>query len=463
MERGGTTLDLSGPEMVACLAVGECWPDVSSPLLVSLEEVMYDTEGKGRQPTGEELAGLREKGLVSREDPPRLNEGLQRALWVLADPTVKIGACFGNADTLGAGGYYARRNGREDELVMYLRQESGNHLLSFFHSPRSLAEAADRQVGFAPVSHVPQFALEASFKEYVVLLALMDARRTRYLEAMLQRRPAGPDEFIAEAVRPMLDRSETHHDIRWLVPLLQITAPIPAQVADEEIAPLLERLASRGYLQPGDTIPGAYRFHPQLEDLVGSFLTLVSFFYLGLARLQPSEEAWETTNFAAFRSLDTLWVVDYLDLQAADPRVQVFASSDLDLRQALAALLSESGLGGQKCPACGSALVAEEVCLQCGARVPRPAPAAPAAAPAPATPAPQAVAAGPLPQAVPAGPPPQAGPVCPSCGAVLAPAARFCNHCGAQISAPPAPACRACGAPMAPGQRFCTRCGAQVG
>jgi hypothetical protein len=50
---------------------------------------------------------------------------------------------------------------------------------------------------------------------------------------------------------------------------------------------------------------------------------------------------------------------------------------------------------------------------------------------------------------------------CAACGAVLAPAQRFCTQCGAKRAAP-APVCAKCGASVQPGQRFCTHCGTRV-
>src|SRR5688572_216319 len=49
--------------------------------------------------------------------------------------------------------------------------------------------------------------------------------------------------------------------------------------------------------------------------------------------------------------------------------------------------------------------------------------------------------------------------VCRSCGATLAPDARFCASCGAAAEA----GCASCGAPLAEGARFCSACGTPVG
>lgn len=58
---------------------------------------------------------------------------------------------------------------------------------------------------------------------------------------------------------------------------------------------------------------------------------------------------------------------------------------------------------------------------------------------------------------------------CPSCGASLAPSAKFCNHCGGAVAHTPAPVitpagprCPACQSAVAPGAHFCASCGAAV-
>ncbi|MEW5889500.1 MAG: zinc ribbon domain-containing protein [Pseudomonadota bacterium] len=56
----------------------------------------------------------------------------------------------------------------------------------------------------------------------------------------------------------------------------------------------------------------------------------------------------------------------------------------------------------------------------------------------------------------PSGTPTAAGAQCPSCGALTAAAARFCQQCGTALVAA---ACATCGASMPPGAKFCGSCG----
>jgi len=48
--------------------------------------------------------------------------------------------------------------------------------------------------------------------------------------------------------------------------------------------------------------------------------------------------------------------------------------------------------------------------------------------------------------------------VCPGCGILLVPGARFCSSCGTAV-APPTAGCPGCGAPVQSGDRFCASCG----
>lgn len=56
--------------------------------------------------------------------------------------------------------------------------------------------------------------------------------------------------------------------------------------------------------------------------------------------------------------------------------------------------------------------------------------------------------------------------VCPACGALVAPGAKFCSGCGAAVAAEEAvagePVCPACGKQLRAGARFCNACGTKI-
>lgn len=54
------------------------------------------------------------------------------------------------------------------------------------------------------------------------------------------------------------------------------------------------------------------------------------------------------------------------------------------------------------------------------------------------------------------------GPFCSACGTLNTPAARFCQACGARLSASAGATCARCGASALPGDRFCDECGAAL-
>ena len=77
-------------------------------------------------------------------------------------------------------------------------------------------------------------------------------------------------------------------------------------------------------------------------------------------------------------------------------------------------------------------------------------------------PVPPPMRPGPPPYAPPSPPQYQAG-ICPHCGIVVRPGARFCQGCGQPVaSAGQPPECPHCGAALRPGGRFCPRCGNSV-
>lgn len=107
------------------------------------------------------------------------------------------------------------------------------------------------------------------------------------------------------------------------------------------------------------------------------------------------------------------------------------------------------------CPSCGASMPSEAAfCDQCGTRLPRREPGAPAA---------------------------DMGVRCQNCGTPAGPGQVYCEQCGASLapspaqapappasapapsaSAPALQACPSCGAAIAPGERFCTSCGLQL-
>jgi len=141
-----------------------------------------------------------------------------------------------------------------------------------------------------------------------------------------------------------------------------------------------------------------------------------------------------------------------------------------------------------KCPNCGNITQDDAVfCDQCGARIDKPAEAAPTA-PAPVAPTatepPTPQPSAPAPAAAPQ-PATAAGSICPSCGASNTPGEMFCAECGTPLEAPqpspaaaeapqapPAPAapaaspggnqCPVCGAQLTGDDAFCFACGADL-
>jgi hypothetical protein len=460
MEEGVISLELNTQEIMAALSVGQLWPQVPSPLMVSLREALWEAGDKGWDPAPDALGRLRERGIVSPGDPPGLTADMQRALSTLVEPTAKIITCFGTSDTVGVGRYFGCGAGANDALVLYQDQEEEKHLLSFFHSSWGFLKLADQYTGFAPPQQVPDLTAEMSFAEYAVLLGLIDAQRTAYLEAMLHRQPPPERGFTPEEVQTMLLQGQSHHDIRWLVPLLDITAPLPVELSNEQVAPLLEQLAGRGYVRSRAEQPATYRIHPDLSILSESLLSLLSFFYFGLSSFQPRDEQWVDTHFAVLRGLDALWIVDYVDLAGPTPMVKIGASSPDELKEAMSQLFAdlEGRAGTATCATCGAALQSGQVfCTQCGSAVTGSLLRADELGPLSMQELQESMTELLTDEAA-----SESLAMCPDCGAPLTAEASFCVRCGRSIGEPSARTCQTCGAQLIPENKFCTQCGATV-
>ncbi|MDD3192554.1 MAG: zinc ribbon domain-containing protein [Oscillospiraceae bacterium] len=56
----------------------------------------------------------------------------------------------------------------------------------------------------------------------------------------------------------------------------------------------------------------------------------------------------------------------------------------------------------------------------------------------------------------------QAQYLCPSCGYENGEGVKFCQECGARLTAPPSGICPSCGVEIVPGAKFCRECGAKL-
>ena len=367
-----TILMLQTDELKAALALEGLWPDLASPLTSSLGLATTGEQEERLPPLPEVVARLRQSGVVTEGQSPRLTESFGRALHALAMPTERVVTCFGTSEALGAGRYFSRGLAGGDGLVFYRPGEDEMHHISFFHASESLLDSLDAYIGFAQVHSSPGSAMEMTISEYVTLLGLVDAHRTRSLEAMLRRERPSDWAVTAEDVRTMLRQEQVHHDLQWLVPLTELTMPVPAAMGDEDIISTLASLVERGYLTVAGTGTDGYRFHEHFSVLLQSLLSLVSFFFFGITRWRPDDAVWVDTYFTAFRSLLALWVVDYLDAESDSPMVRISTTDCAGLREALSELLTSAPAQpvARYCTQCGAELKAGAgFCTNCGARV----------------------------------------------------------------------------------------------
>jgi hypothetical protein len=124
--------------------------------------------------------------------------------------------------------------------------EGGGLRLSVPWAPEALAQAAAKLVLAELPIPVDPFSAELSLAGLTALMAAVDVLRVARFMALLQRRVEVASRFTLAELRRQLDLGLTHHDARWSVTLLRLTAPGAAFAAGEVLGAGLHDLARAG-------------------------------------------------------------------------------------------------------------------------------------------------------------------------------------------------------------------------
>ncbi len=288
-------------------------------------------------------------------------------------------------------------------------------------------------------------------EQFWALTALADAYRAAILRRRLAREGGRPLGVTGREVVSAWETGLGSPNPGWSVSLFSMLvadrvprdfqARIPQVLTSMVRADLLERLSDEG----SDPLAETYMFGEGIALLCQGLSTPTVNF--GLAVQRQREDRIETTVLGGWRTRGGIAVADLSQMDAG--RVDVLLAGPHFVVRLVEATL-EPPVVDEPRPAFTMETRFGPEALLAGLR------ALPAAPARPAAPAPAA--------ATPTGPGAAPGSACASCGANLAPGARFCPVCGkpAQPAAPPAApvgACPKCGARNAAGARFCRECG----
>jgi hypothetical protein len=173
------------------------------------------------------------------------------------------------------------------------------------------------------------FTLELRTIEFCTLVGLVDAHREWTLQSLLQRLPLPELRYDARTIYTALERSAPSGDRRWLGALAQALSPFGLRLNDEQCAWGLGRLARRGLLKQEKE---GWSLSPSTQALCVALSTPLAYCALHARRLAGPRQ-WAQEQISAVRCLNSLWLMEYLDLHTQQPmvRLRAVSSDEADL------------------------------------------------------------------------------------------------------------------------------------
>lgn len=375
---------LSDGEMTALLNMAGIRPGKASPLA--------QINGKSEP---DAARALRQAGLIDANSRP--TPGCLECLNVLASPVTEIGLVWGNPDGVSLSKVYAAAG--SDRLVSFTGANGSNHL-SFFLSPTDVSDLIAEKTVQPEIKDAPDLSFETIPEAAPVIFAVLDAYREAQLKAALERRQSFEVKIDPEEINRVIQEAKMEMNLAWYAPAGNIAMPQDSAVTAAAISEGINTLKREGVIGADNALNTAG------AAFANRAFPLIAF--CGVRAVTPAE----TTQFALFRGLSTLLLVQYVNEGAADSAI-VQSISTSQLPQILFTLATKPFET-----------------------------AAPPAAPAPA---PAATA-----NAV----------TCSSCAAVNTAGARFCAKCGKPLEAAAGPKfCPKCGTQLKSAEKFCAKCG----
>jgi len=193
---------------------------------------------------------------------------------------------------------------------------------------------------------------------------MTDLFQEKNLLALLKRTPAQEADFAEIELLECCERSRNSQDLRWMVPRIQLIAPVGLRFSDEDLRRGLAALVAGELLAQRD---GRFAPTPAL-GLVCSGLAATT----GMSALS-TQRRQKLSHLAAVRMADLgLWIIEFSEITADDFNVRIAGMAQAEMYARMKAGLGMPAEKGAalRCPACAAELRADaRFCAKCGYRL----------------------------------------------------------------------------------------------
>lgn len=291
---------------------------------------------------------------------------------------------------------------RGETGVLLGRTDDGNELLPVSEGDLATMVLAHLAQGGEPQKRA--VALNLSQNAFLLLLAAADAYKTSYLEDLLKHTVSAVNLTPTSLGRAITEAYE-RTDLRWLLPFALFRSE---QVPQLDVKSALSELAEVGLIAAGgvELTEAGSLFIDDLMDRKA---------IVDVSSLYQQDSALARSQVMFIRTEQSLWAVQFGDQDTAVLSLTIDEACELMVSLLIQKDEPTDRPASQITQAVSPAEAKTEVIN------------------------------------------------CSKCGQTLAPAAKFCVHCGAPAPLPIAPKtavfCKYCGAKLIPGKHFCAKCG----
>jgi hypothetical protein len=381
------------------------------------------------------------------------SEDLGKAVEAISRPDVVMGLIHWPPLYSDASWFYGAGG---DAPFAYVKASDGAFEISWPVEKNHLVNVVETVLSIKDPLTLDGFALSLDLNGLGAFSTIVDLIQEGALISALNRRPPSPALFDADALLSCFERGNCEIDLRWMVQRMQFMSPVKLSLGREGLDKSLHEFERQGFIVKEGALYRPMSSFYTACTLLGSCSGLCAL-SMRCRNGSAGTATWDRQHISAMRGMGSLWLFEFADVTAKDCKVTIGdVNADLLRERVMSAVMiscrkeappvpkEKPGAAKQSCPSCGAGLpAAAKFCSACGQKTETPKPVQPKAASLQS---------------------------CPQCGAALAAGTKFCTHCGARGVASvetPQPAvkavCQKCGASGMEGKKFCTKCGSPMG